>query len=341
MNALAALLSDSRLDVRTVAAAYLLNHGHFEAQAKAVLKEASQGSGLNAFAASQALERWEKGSAPRLEPAVAGPSAGAAIPPRSRLRQPLALPLSLDPHRALLEGALAPCILFDKSEGSLHSRGCRYGGLPLVPEGTAWPRSPEGPLHFLGQLDFEELAVCRGDALPELPSRGLLAFFYDVENQPWGHEPADQAFWRLVYVPPDVEPIVLHPPQELLEAERPVLPACQLLPSLGFSLPGWWDANAPVDPGFWSDVQAEDYSQLRRALVGGEHVDRAVDQLRGHPDWVQDDARNPGWNLLWQVGSDERMGLVWGSGGTLYLLIRDEDLAARRFERAWLILQCT
>lgn len=47
------------------------------------------------------------------------------------------------------------------------------------------------------------------------------------------------------------------------------------------------------------------------------------------------------WNLLWQVGFDEWQGFGWGSSGTVYLLIRDEDLRACRFESAWLILQCS
>jgi uncharacterized protein YwqG len=309
---------------------------------------------------------------------VLGSEVEAAPEPsrRSRLAQarpsplrPLELPASIEPHRTLLERALAPCILFDKKEGSLHSRGCRYGGLPLVPAGTQWPRSPKGSLHFLGQLDFAELTACRGEALAELPREGLLAFFYDVENQPWGDQLTNRAFWHLVYVPPGSEPVPLQPPDDLRGAARPILPATQLAPSLGLSLPESWDSRAPVKPSFWSDEQAEDYGELRRRLGGGESVDRAVDQVRGHPDWIQDDARvkvqlvsrglslgdieqDPAerkqlvaeaasWNLLWQVAFDEQQGFGWGSSGTVYLLIRDEDLRAYRFERAWLVLQCT
>lgn len=33
--------------------------------------------------------------------------------------------------------------------------------------------------------------------------------------------------------------------------------------------------------------------------------------------------------------------MMWGDLGRLYFWIRDDDLAARRFEKAWLILQCT
>ena len=59
-NALAALLTHSRMDVRVRAAAFLLRHR--TAEAKAVLREAAGGEGLTSFAASEALKRWEEGT---------------------------------------------------------------------------------------------------------------------------------------------------------------------------------------------------------------------------------------------------------------------------------------
>lgn len=369
MNALASLLTHSRAEVRSLAASYLLDSGPHASQAQAVLEALAQEEDLTAFGAAQALKRFKQRSA---EPE--GGRAAVPAPPR-RLRivqprphpsKPFQFPSSLAPHRTVLEQALAPCILFDKSQGDERSRGCRYGGLPLVPEGTPWPRSPEGPLHFLGQLDFEELSTHRAGTLSELPEKGLLAFFYDVENQPWGLNSADRAFWRLIYVPPDMKPVPLLPPEELMEAERPILPTCRLIPTLGLSLPGWWDLHMPAELVSLSEEQGEDFNETQRQLAGGEHVDQAVDQVRGHPNWIQDDARLQAqlhssgsslpqdsaeevrlkqeaahWNLLWQVGFDDELGFAWGSNGALYVLIRDEDLRACQFERAWLLLQCT
>jgi uncharacterized protein YwqG len=31
---------------------------------------------------------------------------------------------------------------------------------------------------------------------------------------------------------------------------------------------------------------------------------------------------------------------MWGDVGRIYLLARDEDLRAGRFDRAWLVMQC-
>lgn len=376
-DALAALLLHQRMDVRVAAAAFLLRHR--TAEAKGVLEEAANGQGLSALEARVILQQWQEGTwaldaETRNEPAHAAEVHAAPETPqkqREAKRRPhpsqrLALPVSLRPHRALLEKALAPCILFEKEKGDAQSRGCRFGGLPLVPPGTQWPCSPEGPLHFLGQLDFAELATCRGAALPELPREGILAFFYDVENQAWGNAPQDSTLWRLVWTPSGADAVPLEPPKELMDWDRSILSPYRLVPSLGLSLPDFWDLRAPVAPDFWSDTQGDDLIELRQKLTGGEYVH----QVGGHPTWVQDDARTeaqlvshglhldsaeawdtpeaeklkPGateWNLLWQVASDEELDFMWGSVGNLYFLIRDEDLRECRFERAWLILQCT
>ena len=46
------------------------------------------------------------------------------------------------------------------------------------------------------------------------------------------------------------------------------------------------------------------------------------------------------WLLLLQLGTDEKLGMNWGDDGQLYIWIRREDLRARRFDQARLVLQC-
>lgn len=59
-EALAVLLDHPSLDVRTMAAAFLLRHR--TAQAKAVLEEAAKGQGLIAFEAGETLKHWAEGT---------------------------------------------------------------------------------------------------------------------------------------------------------------------------------------------------------------------------------------------------------------------------------------
>jgi len=59
-DALARLFTHPRIDVRGMAAVYLLRHRTTEA--KAVLEEIAKGEGLAAFEASESLKRWEEGA---------------------------------------------------------------------------------------------------------------------------------------------------------------------------------------------------------------------------------------------------------------------------------------
>jgi Domain of unknown function (DUF1963) len=233
---------------------------------------------------------------------------------------------------------ILPCILF-KSERALNrserSRGCRLGGDALVPAGFEWPRGTEGPLSLVGQLDFEQLAVIHKGAIPSLPTQGVLSFFYDNTEQPWGFLPNDKSGWKFVYVAdPDQAEIVA--PEESVAIPEHTL------------------------TGVLAESQIDEDS-------------KPVHQLGGHAAWIQGDARSTAqmgshglqldkevlkdaekrqvdllsigrgtwdWILLWQINSDDSAGLMWGDVGALYVLIRRADLEALAFDRAWVILQC-
>jgi hypothetical protein len=262
----------------------------------------------------------------------------------------LPLPPSLAAWRERIESVAAPCIHFTCSDVEEPTvTGCRYGG---------W-------IPFVGQLDFAELAACRGEAPPNLPREGVLALFYDVQEQPWGFDPLHRALWKLVWTPRGADAVPLAPPKELEDEGLAFDLPLRLTPRLGVSLPGPGDRRAPPPSDEWSQAQRKDYTGFRERLTGGGHAH----QVGGHPWWVQNDARleaqlvshglyrgnsrgyeNPKarklkagateWNLLWQIGSDDAAGFMWGDAGNLYLLIRDEDLRARDFDKAWLGLQC-
>jgi uncharacterized protein YwqG len=245
----------------------------------------------------------------------------------------------------------------------------RLGGQPDLSAGFAWPQHEGRSLGFLGQFNLAEApALAGGEALPR---HGQLAFFYEGKEQPWGFDPAHAGAGRVVYDPS--KELVRH----LLPAdiESPDIPAAvsfvpiHTVPTLDADTIDWQAAG--IDPGEieWYELE-EDLGELRHA--------RPQHHLMGEPRRVQGEMRvecqlvssgfycgdetgyekglaDPAivrgiddWTLLYQCDSDDTdydggpgIGNMWGDCGLLYFWIRKSDLAARRFERTWTILQCS
>ena len=249
----------------------------------------------------------------------------------------------------------------------------RFGGVPDVPAGFVWPVFETAtyeddavrprPLAFLAQFDCQALAFCDKDGL--LPRTGVLSFFYELGSQRWGYDPADDGCARVFWFP---DRSALHPaevPESLEEAYR--LPALGIGMAAEPSLPDGEDFFAPTGgQGDWDSFWET------RTLAGGEPEVRNRSCLLGWPDTIQgnmtvecelvgrgvymggdrpipqdalEEARRTSlenWQMLFQLDTVESgdFELMFGDCGRVYFYIRKEDLAARRFDRVWLVLQC-
>lgn len=47
------------------------------------------------------------------------------------------------------------------------------------------------------------------------------------------------------------------------------------------------------------------------------------------------------WILLFQIDSIEKAGMMWGDVGRIYFWIKKEDLRNKRFDKSWMVLQCS
>ena len=251
----------------------------------------------------------------------------------------------------------------------------KFGGRPDVPAGFVWPvfetktfDGEEGkprPLAFLAQFDCARLAELDPEGL--LPRTGLLSFFYELGSQRWGYDPKDAGCARVFWF--DGEPVApAEFPRDLEEDFR--LPELAAELSGGTDAPDFQDACLALDYPF----TANDYrffDQARREL-GYAYPDNRS-QLLGWPDIIQnnmtlecelvsrghylwgswesvpqeerDTLRAPSvqdWRLLFQLDTvaSGDFELMFGDCGRIYFYIRKEDLLARRFDRAWLVLQC-
>ena len=138
------------------------------------------------------------------------------------------------------------------------------------------------------------------------------------------------------------------PPIEVLQ----VLPLCALAFRPLIDLPDTLSGTLlPLERlGDDSRAYSDLLDQLRNHGVPESSWNRiSQSKLFGWPHWVQneiDEMRNPddpnGLRLLLQLDSytDGKKWAEWGDAGTLYFLIRDADLAARRFNRCALEMQC-
>ncbi len=284
--------------------------------------------------------------APPSEPASAAPApppVAAGSPAHQRAVEVIAASPFAE-QGAVLAGALAPHVTLLPSRvvmDELPMGASRLAGSPDVLPGFAWPMYGEEPMALLAQLNLAELAEHAPAGV--LPEQGWLTLFRAVES---GGQAGDD--FALRYHAGTAEELVRTQPPANLPAAAAAFEPCSLRFEPGVALPDWRDLRWPE--GLDLQQRLEDWYELRLRVAGLEPPGGTLHHLLGHPQLVAGDPRNqaaqrgggePGdWNLLLQLESDEvGPGWVWGELGTLYVLIRDEDLAAGRFEGAWLVLK--
>jgi|688.fasta_scaffold384576_1 uncharacterized protein YwqG len=230
----------------------------------------------------------------------------------------------------------------------------RVKGDPLLPKNFEWPERSDGTrLTFLAQIDLEEIAAF--ESIQDLlPQNGMLSFFYDTEDQPWGSSLADKDGWKVCYFPKK-NALELYPDENGAN-EQP------------FSI-DW------VEEPSYPDLASDEYFTLPEQarteytrFIENCYEEPPVHQLLGHPHLIQSDFRESveiverridyesvrgddqkkkklfddsrRWRLLLQLDSDEQLNFMWGDGGMLYFCIDEHSLQKHDFSNVWVELQC-
>lgn len=265
-----------------------------------------------------------------------------------------------DDAAATVEGAWQHCYRLVAASEEEASARTRIGGLPDLPDVAMWPHFEGAPLAFLAQLDLAELAALHPES--PLPKSGLLSFFYDSEGQPRGYNESDRDHWRILYFRDPFQPALLEDyPEGLAEESRH--PAAPVFVENGESLPDvlidtLLEGHGPLKCAMIEnmfDQYQQFYEGAAHQILGfpytidghpGRDCQLAAKGLPAGPETDEDDPRvaeleagADQWRLLLQIDSDGRAGMMWGHMGTLYFMIREADLAAGHFEKAWVILQ--
>lgn len=262
-------------------------------------------------------------------------------------------------------GLLRPAVRLVTAAGPDAAVG-QIGGLPRLPAEVEWPSwEGHGPLSFIASVDCAMLP--KGALDITLPAEGTLSFFYFDGQLDDGDAlvlPEERESWagaRVLYTAANETgaereaPLGLRPYPSLPLAARPSLTAAEPWH------PQVRDAFAPGTPlGHRYDhpVCAQDFLDTT-----SEFDEEAGHQIGGHAHAIQNpveieiaeavldegvswgdaalDGEVGNWVLLAQFDSDEAVDMMWGDGGVLYWLIRPEDLAERRFDRAMFTWQCS
>jgi uncharacterized protein YwqG len=250
-----------------------------------------------------------------------------------------------------------------------HSRALmernRRGGKQLweqIERYEALVRDNPKPLDFLAMVRLADVASHAAQL--DLPDRGVLLFFYDVERCQGSFWPEARGGWQVIYVPDEADLVVI---ADRPEPSHGFVPATLVFQEQ-YSLPA--DIRAETHDEDLCVYGNAEYERVHGALLGGSTTDQVIHQLRGVPQEVQhglfhqcrlasngvdcghpDDAKDPrvtalapgakDWRLLLQLDTDEKgPGWIWGDIGRLYYCLHQDDLASRRFDRGWCVEQC-
>lgn len=239
-------------------------------------------------------------------------------------------------------------------EAKLAPGASKLGGLPDLPEGTAWPAWNGTPLGLVAQIQLADVHAY--PAARELPDSGWLYFFYDGRQQAYGDKPEDRGAWQVLYAP--AGPVK----RQTAPAGRPDesrFKAC----AVDFAA----EATLPKDPQVfvpkleWQADEQDKYEDLLDKHFSARGTPRH--RLLGQTDELQDDMHRQvqllahgvaddqdpraaklaagalDWRLLLQVDSDEAAGMRWGSSGRLYFWIEKAALQKQRFDDVWMVMQ--
>ncbi len=237
----------------------------------------------------------------------------------------------------------------------------KIGGHPDLPPSINWPVNKNQPLAFICQINLKDIYPYDQEKI--LPESGMLYFFYDSENQPWGYDPNSRSGWRVIYNDNDSDLQRKDPPLEL--ASYNIFNSCQISFKNLINLP-------PFDSVCFDELSLskEDEKKLlnfQYQIIKEE--DKVNHRLLGYPEAIEGDMMSvcqlvsngidyenldkyeqfaldkykdgiTDWRLLLQIDSDElNAGMAWGNFGMLYFWIKENDLINKDFDNVWLILQ--
>lgn len=261
-----------------------------------------------------------------------------------------------------------------KDAGELPTGASKFGGEPDLPPDHQWAHYEGAPLSFLAQIDLAEASKYDSEGL--LPKSGTLSFFYECDEQPWGYDPKHAGGARVYYFPEGTELVRTPAPEDMEDYLKLSEYGMSFSSRAGYpdlsELEDYAAETGAAPPQYSDDEEDELWDSYMEWTErdGAENT-----KLLGYAEIVQNPMRDEcekvavrsiytgdneyrkeltaedieiieknkqDWILLFQLGDDiaEAIGTMFGDCGNIYFWIRKQDLAERRFDKVWCILQC-
>jgi uncharacterized protein YwqG len=265
----------------------------------------------------------------------------------------------LSKHWDIFKNYLRPQIILETkktSEDNLSIGQSKIGGKPDLPKNIEWfKEGNDKPLSFIGQINLEEIQEFNSES--QLPTKGILYFFYSASQEAWGFDPKDKDKFKVFYSEQQNNLERKEFPSSL-EADARFSPT-QLTFKNSFSLPSW--ENEIVSETL-NDEEVDSYGEII--------AETEINKMLGYADNIQGEMElecqlvtnglycgdqtgyndpkrkelekgSENWKLLFQVDSEmDKTGMMWGDSGRLYFWITEQDLKEKNFDNCWFILQC-
>ena len=250
-----------------------------------------------------------------------------------------------------------PTLVLDAAQGE---NLVRLGGLPRLTADMTWPMRDGRPLSFLAEMDLAAIRAAGGPDI--LPAQGFLHLFYDLLESPWGFDPRDTAGFAILWSdrvtaepagrPAGLADEALLPPRTLRGRRAVSYPTPERL-NLAPGVVSASDFDAT-----WELESSETGNGVQHRIGGlpspiqGDHMELEADQAsqgvymgdgKGYAAAGEEglERARRDWMLLLQIDTDEGAGMMWGDMGRLYVWMRRDDLRVSRFDRVWMIQQCS
>ena len=232
-----------------------------------------------------------------------------------------------------------------RSVSTLPPTHSSLGGAPLLPPSQPWPVRNGQPLEFLAQIDLSQLPPTSRPCT----ATGLLAFFYDATEQPWGSDAEDLSSAAIIHCP---DPSIC---RQTLKPGTPPPPPLRL--PVAFRQSPALAISESQEEAYYSHFRSlpedekEALNEIDEALLetnpGYNRIFSAPARIQGDmaPDLAVASSayglpEDTEWVHVLQLDSVDELGWCWGDAGCLYFYLPLEDFTNHRFERPWVVLQC-